>query len=123
MVRGNEVLVKLDGQIVAMQTDCELNAAVEMVEYVPLPGSDEDDGWAHYVQGGRQWSVSNNSFLTVSDRVVSKGIAGSKVDVVMLIGDDEMTGKAVVESVDIDAQHKTYAKVSLGLAGEDWPRF
>lgn len=121
MIWGDDVLIKIGGEIIALQKSCTMNASVEMTEVVPLPGSDEDDGWAHYERGEESWTVSNDSFLTINDRAMALGIDGDAVTVEIGVGALKLTGTAVVKKVKMTAQHKTYATVSLSLDGEDLP--
>lgn len=121
MIFGDKVLIKIGGQIVALQKSCKMSMAVEMSEAVALPGSAEDDGWVHYERGQTSWEVSNDSFLAVGDVAMSMGVSGDEATVEVSVGSRKIEGVAVVNKVKMTAQHKTHATVSMSLTGEDFP--
>lgn len=122
MILGEKVLIKIGGQIVALQKSCKISMAVEMSEVVALPGSAEDDGWVHYERGQTSWEVSNDSFLSVGDVAMSMGISGDEATVEISVGSRKIEGVAVVSKVKMTAQYKTHATVSMSLMGEDFPK-
>ena len=122
MILGDNVLVKVGGKIVAFQKSCKLSLTVEMNEVVALPGSVDDDGWAHYERGQTSWQVSNDSFLSVGDVSMSMGLVGDEATVEMSVGSRKIEGEAVVNQVKMTAQYKTHATVSMSLMGEDFLR-
>lgn len=122
MIFGDKVLIKIGGQIVALQKSCKMSMAVEMSEVVALPGSAEDDGWVHYERGQTSWEVSNDSFLSVGDVSMSMGVSGDEATVEIDVGSRKIEGVAVVNQVKMTAQYKTHATVSMSLMGEDFPK-
>lgn len=118
MILGDKVVVSIDGEVVALQTSCKVSAKVGSVEVVPLPGSDDDDGWAHCEPGQISWEVSNDSFLAIGDKLVKLGVEGTRVSVSVDVWYKTLTGSAVVDSVKVTAQNKAYSKVSLSMTGE-----
>lgn len=118
MILGDKIVVSIDGEVVALQTSCKVTAKVGSVEVVPLPGSADDDGWAHYEPGQISWTVSNDSFLAIGDKLVKLGVEGTRVAVSVDIWYKTLSGNAVVDSVKVTAQNKAYCKVSLSMTGE-----
>lgn len=118
MIHGGTVVLSIDGEVVAMQTDCTVKASVSPVESVPLPGSPDDDGWAHYEVGAVAWSVENSSFLVPADKLVALGTGGARVSVSIDAGGYTLAGSGVVEKVSVKSQNKSFCKVAIEIRGE-----
>lgn len=118
MINGRKIILSIDGDAVAMQTDCTVSASVGKVQVVPLPGSADDDGWAHYERGAVEWSVENTSFLVPADKLVALGTGGTRVSVTIAADGYELAGTGVVKKVAVKAQYKSHCKVDVEVQGE-----
>lgn len=123
MIHGGKIVLSIGGEAVAMQTDCTVSATVGKVQVVPLPGSADDDGWAHYERGSVEWSVENSSFLVPADKLVALGTGGALVAVTIAADGYELSGTGVVASVSVKAQYKSYSKVDIEVQGEGLATF
>lgn len=121
MIKGKNVLLKLAGQTVAAQTDLQMQAEVEMVQIVPLPGSSDAD-WAHFEKGSRVWGLTNSSFYVQNDVIIDKNLAAAQqVNIEVNIGSKKLTGSAVILSTTLQAQMRACSMLSIQMEGNDWP--
>lgn len=123
MIHGGKIVLSIGGEAVAMQTDCTVSATVGKEQVVPLPGSADDDGWAHYERGAVEWIVENSSFLVPADKLVALGTGGARVTVTIAADGYELSGTGVVASVSVKAQNKSYSKVDIEVQGEGLATF
>jgi len=121
-IKGSNVILKIGGVAVAAQTEAQLQAEVEMVQVVPLPGSTEDDGWARFERGARVWGLTNNSFLQSDDTIVASLLGtGARGTAEISVGSSKLSGGFAVTSVSVAANHGASAMVQIQLEGESWP--
>lgn len=124
MLKGRDVrLVVTTGAVgaVAAQTELQLEMTKEVVPVVPLPGSAEDDGWAHYECGQVRWGVQNGSFVTTNDKMMNMAVSGGRLSIYILVGSfGAIYGTAWVTAAQVDAQNKGWARVVASLEGENF---
>lgn len=48
------------------------------IEYTPIPGSVEDDGWRHYRPGKLSWKVDSDKLYTTDDTILKKHTTGNQ---------------------------------------------
>ena len=82
-----------------------------------------DFGWASFIGGAKQWSVSCDGQFVVSDEgqkaIMDAFIAGTEVDIEMKNQAETVyyKGKACVTSVEVDAQFDDVATLSVEFQG------
>ena len=117
-------MLSIDGTIVACQVDGVISGEVEMVQVDALPGSDEDDGWCHFVPGQAKWGVSERGFFSEDDLLLQKQRNGNvKGTVTVEIGDQALTGGVMINQVDVSASMDSLVKMNVDMTGEDMPAF
>lgn len=123
MIKGREILISEGGQNIAATTSCEVTLNCEAVPYVPIPGTSEDDGWAHYKYGALSWAVNSSGFYTNDYEMLSRAVSSVlDLQISVAIGADaQLEGTAVMEEVSIVSEVGTLTKAQLKFRCNDFP--
>jgi hypothetical protein len=123
MIKGREILITEGGRNIAATTSCEVTLNCEAVPYVPIPGTSEDDGWAHYKYGALSWAVNSSGFYTSDYEMLSRAVSSVlDLQISVFIGaDTQLQGTAVMEEVSIVAETGTLTKAQLKFRCNDFP--
>jgi hypothetical protein len=123
MIKGREILITEGGQNIAATTSCEVTLNCEAVPYVPIPGTSEDDGWAHYKYGALSWAVNSSGFYTNDYEMLSRAVSSVlDLQISVAVGSDtQLEGTAVMEEVSVVAEVGTLTKTQLKFRCNDFP--
>lgn len=124
MIKGREILITEGGQNIAATTSCEVTLNCEAVPYVPIPGTSEDDGWAHYKYGALSWAVNSSGFYTSDYEMLSRAVSSVlDLQISVAVGTDtQLEGTAVMEEVSVVAEIGTLTKAQLKFRCNDFPK-
>lgn len=122
-MKGRDIKVYLGAAAIAASVGCEVTLSSSLVAYTPIPGTADDDGWAHYKYGALSWNISNSGFYTQDytyiDTLVS---SGENVAVDVAISDTlHLTGDAAITEVSLSGDIGSLAKTSIKLKCNDFP--
>ena len=116
---GLDILVHVGAKSVGGQKGCTLTMEADTID----TSNKNDAGWASFIGGAKQWSVSCDGQFVVDDEgqkaIMDAFIAGTEVEVEMKNQGETIyyKGKACVTSVEVDAQFDDVATLSVELQG------
>lgn len=119
VTRGLDILVHVGAQTVGGQKGCTLTMEADTID----TSNKNDAGWASFIGGAKQWSVSCDGQFVVDDQgqkaIMDAFIAGTEVEIEMKNQAETVyyKGKACVTSVEVDAQFDDVATLSVELQG------
>ena len=111
VTRGLDILVHVGAKTVGGQKGCTLTMEADTID----TSNKNDAGWASFIGGAKQWSVSCDGQFVVDDEgqkaIMDAFIAGTEVEVEMKNQGEPIyyKGKACVTSVEVDAQFDVVA--------------
>lgn len=115
------VTVSLDNETIAQSRDCTISFQQEVVEYNPLPGSIEDDGWAHYRCGNLSWSLSNNGLYVKDSAIEILDEDKTYVTEVYFGSTAKISGNTKLSNISINAQVGSLAKMDMSFECDEFP--
>ena len=119
VTRGLDILVHVGTNAVGGQKGCTLTMEADTID----TSNKNDAGWASFIGGANQWSVSCDGQFVVSDQgqkaIMDAFIAGTEVDIEMKNTGETVyyKGKACITSVEVDAQFDDVATLSVEFQG------
>ena len=119
VTRGLDILVHVGAKAIGGQKGCTLTMEADTID----TSNKNDAGWASFIGGAKQWSVSCDGQFVVDDEgqkaIMDAFIAGTEVEVEMKNQGETIyyKGKACVTSVEVDAQFDDVATLSVELQG------
>ena len=119
VTRGLDILVHVGTNAVGGQKGCTLTMEADTID----TSNKNDAGWASFIGGAKQWSVSCDGQFVVSDEgqkaIMDAFIAGTEVDIEMKNQAETVyyKGKACITSVEVDAQFDDVATLSVEFQG------
>ena len=119
VTRGLDILVHVGTNAVGGQKGCTLTMEADTID----TSNKNDAGWASFIGGAKQWSVSCDGQFVVSDEgqkaIMDAFIAGTEVEVEMKNQAEKIyyKGKACITSVEVDAQFDDVATLAVEFQG------
>ena len=119
VTRGLDILVHVGTNAVGGQKGCTLTMEADTID----TSNKNDAGWASFIGGAKQWSVSCDGQFVVDDEgqkaIMDAFIAGTEVDIEMKNQAETVyyKGKACITSVEVDAQFDDVATLSVEFQG------
>ena len=119
VTRGLDILVHVGAKTVGGQKGCTLTMEADTID----TSNKNDAGWASFIGGAKQWSVSCDGQFVVDDEgqkaIMDAFIAGTEVDIEMKNQAETIyyKGKACVTSVEVDAQFDDVATLAVEFQG------
>ena len=119
VTRGLDILVHIGSQSIGGQKGCTLTMEADTID----TSNKNDAGWASFIGGAKQWSVSCDGQFVVDDQgqkaIMDAFIAGTEVEVEMKNTGEKIyyKGKACVTSIEVDAQFDDVATLSVECQG------
>ena len=119
VTRGLDILVHVGAKTVGGQKGCTLTMEADTID----TSNKNDAGWASFIGGAKQWSVSCDGQFVVDDQgqkaIMDAFIAGTEVEVEMKNTGEKIyyKGKACVTSIEVDAQFDDVATLSVEFQG------
>ena len=119
VTRGLDILVHIGSQSIGGQKGCTLTMEADTID----TSNKNDAGWASFIGGAKQWSVSCDGQFVVGDEgqkaIMDAFIAGTEVDIEMKNQAETVyyKGKACITSVEVDAQFDDVATLSVEFQG------
>ena len=119
VTRGLDILVHVGAKAIGGQKGCTLTMEADTID----TSNKNDAGWASFIGGAKQWSVSCDGQFVVSDQgqkaIMDAFIAGTEVDIEMKNQAETVyyKGKACITSVEVDAQFDDVATLSVEFQG------
>ena len=119
VTRGLDILVHVGTNAVGGQKGCTLTMEADTID----TSNKNDAGWASFIGGAKQWSVSCDGQFVVDDEgqkaIMDAFIAGTEVDIEMKNQAESVyyKGKACITSVEVDAQFDDVATLSVEFQG------
>ena len=119
VTRGLDILVHVGTNAVGGQKGCTLTMEADTID----TSNKNDAGWASFIGGAKQWSVSCDGQFVVSDQgqkaIMDAFIAGTEVEIEMKNQAESVyyKGKACITSVEVDAQFDDVATLSVEFQG------
>ena len=111
IILGRDILVKLNGTAVAAAKSCELDISCDLIEV----SSPFDGIFKKYITERKSWSVSVGKFVTsVTD---GAAMVGQTVTLSFGVGNDVLTGSAIVDKWQCTGDVGSLAKGSLHFRG------
>ena len=123
-MKGQQILLNINGDRLAASTNAAIEIQQSIEPVTPLPG--DDDGWEHYVVGGRSWSLSSDGFitedLTLAEDVV-EGEAQCSIDfeVQFPATTIHLYGDGTITEISQQAAVRSLAKFSAKIVCDDLP--
>ena len=120
VTRGLDILVHVGAKTIGGQRGCTLTMESDTIDV----SSKVDFGWASFIGGAKQWSVSCDGQFVVDDEgqkaIMDAFIAGTEVDIEMKNQAETIyyKGKACVTSVEVDAQFDDVATLAVEFTGQ-----
>ena len=119
VTRGLDILVHVGTNAVGGQKGCTLTMEADTID----TSNKNDAGWASFIGGAKQWSVSCDGQFVVSDQgqkaIMDAFIAGTEVEIEMKNQAESVyyKGKACITSVEVDAQFDDVATLAVEFQG------
>ena len=119
VTRGLDILVHVGAKSVGGQKGCTLTMEADTID----TSNKNDAGWASFIGGAKQWSVSCDGQFVVDDEgqkaIMDAFIAGTEVEVEMKNTGEKIyyKGKACITSVEVDAQFDDVATLAVEFQG------
>ena len=119
VTRGLDILVHVGAKSVGGQKGCTLTMEADTID----TSNKNDAGWASFIGGAKQWSVSCDGQFIVDDEgqeaIMDAFIAGTEVEVEMKNQGEKIyyKGKACITSVEVDAQFDDVATLAVEFQG------
>ena len=119
VTRGLDILVHIGTNAVGGQKGCTLTMEADTID----TSNKNDFGWASFIGGAKQWSVSCDGQFVVNDQgqkaIMDAFIAGTEVEIEMKNQAESVyyKGKACITSVEVDAQFDDVATLSVEFQG------
>ena len=119
VTRGLDILVHVGAKTVGGQKGCTLTMEADTIDV----SSKVDFGWASFIGGAKQWSVSCDGQFVVDDEgqkaIMDAFVAGTEVEVEMKNQGEKIyyKGKACITSVEVDAQFDDVATLAVEFQG------
>ena len=119
VTRGLDILVHVGAKSVGGQKGCTLTMEADTID----TSNKNDTGWASFIGGAKQWSVSCDGQFVVDDEgqkaIMDAFIAGTEVEVEMKNTGEKIyyKGKACITSVEVDAQFDDVATLAVEFQG------
>ena len=119
VTRRLDILVHVGTNAVGGQKGCTLTMEADTID----TSNKNDFGWASFIGGAKQWSVSCDGQFVVSDQgqkaIMDAFIAGTEVEIEMKNQAESVyyKGKACITSVEVDAQFDDVATLSVEFQG------
>lgn len=121
-MKGIDIRLLLDNTAIAAATNVSIEMTQDVEQYIPIPGSADDDQWAHYRAGNRSWSLSHDGFYTsdyttlMNAALTGSGQFTANIDLPRwnIIGTVHLTELSIV------AQHKALTKCSAKFVCDDF---
>ena len=119
VTRGLDILVHVGTNAIGGQKGCTLTMEADTID----TSNKNDFGWASFIGGAKQWSVSCDGQFVVSDQgqkaIMDAFIAGTEVEIEMKNQAESVyyKGKACITSVEVDAQFDDVATLSVEFQG------
>ena len=119
VTRGLDILVHVGAKSVGGQKGCTLTMEADTID----TSNKNDAGWASFIGGAKQWSVSCDGQFVVDDEgqkaIMDAFIAGTEVEVEMKNQGEKIyyKGKACITSVEVDAQFDDVATLAVEFQG------
>ena len=120
VTRGLDILVHVGTNAVGGQKGCTLTMEADTID----TSNKNDAGWASFIGGAKQWSVSCDGQFVVDDEgqkaIMDAFIAGTEVDIEMKNQAETVyyKGKACITSVEVDAQFDDVATLAVEFTGQ-----
>ena len=119
VTRGLDILVHVGAKAIGGQKGCTLTMVADTID----TSNKNDAGWASFIGGAKQWSVSCDGQFVVDDEgqkaIMDAFIAGTEVEVEMKNQAEKIyyKGKACITSVEVDAQFDDVATLAVEFQG------
>ena len=119
VTRGLDILVHVGAKAIGGQKGCTLTMEADTID----TSNKNDAGWASFIGGAKQWSVSCDGQFVVDDEgqkaIMDAFIAGTEVEIEMKNQAETVyyKGKACITSVEVDAQFDDVATLSVEFQG------
>lgn len=122
-MKGRNIKILLNSTAIAASVGCEVTLASSLVSYTPIPGTADDDGWAHYKYGALSWNISNNGFYTQDFSCIDTLVtSGENVAVEVSLSDSlSLAGDATITEVSLAGDIGSLAKTSIKIKCNDFP--
>lgn len=119
-INGHDVLIAVgetagELNVVAASRDCSLNINSEMVEVA----SGTDGTVREYLAGRYDWTMNVEGLYTVGFNagILAWFLMGTLLNVAFTVGEDTLTGKVYVESVDVNGPLRGKVTYNVALRG------
>ena len=119
VTRGLDILVHVGAKAIGGQKGCTLTMEADTID----TSNKNDAGWASFIGGAKQWSVSCDGQFVVDDEgqkaIMDAFVAGTEVDIEMKNQGETIyyKGKACITSVEVDAQFDDVATLAVEFQG------
>lgn len=130
MTTGNLIVLEIQPfGAPACATSCEFSFSRSLKRINPLPGTDEDDGWEHYLPENETWNLSSDGFVSDDKSLIAAMVMGnrSKMDVEFTLGVNlgteivNIIGDGVLSEYGETAAVKSLAKFSAKIVCNNTP--
>ncbi len=130
MARGIDILIKVDGEVIALQKGATLNRSAETIDTTTKTSG----GWKEFVASLKEWSIDCDGLYTLprasgtsSFRMLEDAFNnGSEVDVEFALADESdlvegdtigFSGKAIIVDFPLEAPMDDSITFSISLQG------
>lgn len=119
VTKGLDILVYVGTQAIGGQKGCTLTMEADTIDI----SNKNDFGWASFIGGAKQWSVSCDGQFIADDvgqqALFDAFVAGTEVQVEMKNTSESVyfKGKASITSLEVDAQFDDVCTLSMELQG------
>ena len=126
MTKNNQVKLYFDEELMYAPTGLSVELAQELNEYIPLPGSDDDDGWCHYTPGHLTWGLSADHLFTDYSAEYINDFAGTgdqaSKEAVIVVGDDfTLSGDIYINELAVQATKRQLARLTAKFVCNGFP--
>ena len=119
-VRGLDVLVYIGETVLGAQKNCTLSLEADTIAV----SNKNSFGWADFISGTKNWSVSCDGQFTVEDTaqatLMDAFVAGTFVDIEMKNADSSIyyKGQAAIASIELEAAYDDVFAYSVEFTGK-----
>ena len=119
-VRGLDVLVYIGETVLGAQKNCTLSLEADTIDV----SNKNSFGWADFISGTKNWSVSCDGQFTVEDTaqatLMDAFVAGTLVDIEMKNADSSIyyKGQAAIASIELEAAYDDVFAYSVEFTGK-----
>lgn len=125
MIHANDIRLTINAdERIAASTAVIVELHQSLRQYVPIPGTEEDDGWAHYQPAELSWSLSADALLTDDFTWIRELAITQSQSVNVRVGDDthSISGTALLSEVTTQGEPRKLAKFTAKFSCNEFPR-